>query len=72
MHVTLNELKRAVSLMESLNEQNGQIILCQEWPHDDKLILVLNVDHQGINGKLHMKLFDEIEDGDEEGEFHAV
>lgn len=74
MHVTLDELKRAVSLMECLNERDGQLVLCQEWPHDDKLILVLNVDHQGIAGELHVKLFDEeIEDGvDTDPEPHAV
>lgn len=74
MHVTLDELKKAVSLMECLNEKYGQIVLCQEWPHDDKLILVLNVDHQGIAGELHVKLFDEeIEDGvDIDPEPHAV
>jgi len=72
MHVTLDELKRAVSLMECLNERDGQFVLCQEWPHDDKLILVLNVEHQGIAGELHVRLFDEIEDDSTDSELHAV
>ena len=72
MHVTLDELKRAVSLMECLNERVAQFVLCQEWRHDDKLILVLNVEHQGIAGELHVRLFDEIEDDDKDPELHAV
>jgi hypothetical protein len=36
------------------------------------LILVLNVDHQGIAGELHVKLFDEIENDDTDSEPHAV
>lgn len=66
MHVTLNELKRAVVLMESLNEQDGHIVLNNEWPHDDGLVLVLNVEHSGVRGDLHVKLFDENEDADED------
>jgi len=59
MHVTLNELKRAVSLMESLNERNGHLRHYGEWPLDGGLVLVLNVEHSGVRGDLHVKLFDE-------------
>lgn len=62
MHVTLNELKRAIALMESLNEQDGHIVLHNEWPHDDGLVLVLNVEHSGVRGDLHVKLFDETDE----------
>ncbi|NBV27549.1 hypothetical protein EBS02_00800 [bacterium] len=66
MHVTLNELKRAIALMESLNEQDGHLRHHGEWPLDDGLVLVLSVEHSGVRGDLHVKLFDESDEADDD------
>ena len=42
-----------------LNQRNGHLRHYGEWPLDGGLVLVLNVEHSGVRGDLHVKLFDE-------------